>query len=157
MQLKELTDGCIMKKQSKLMVAAVVLPLFVGVLFNQTTPYKLNTVRFIVLTVLIAAYNVILFLRRTDWEHRKTVLQCSGMDFFAIGLIQGICLMRQTENINEHLRTALSIALALILLGAFLILLKMEKGITENVITLVIFTGLLVRIFYVVMTQASLF
>ena len=146
-----------MEKENRLIAAAVVLPLFVGALFSQTASYKLNMVRLIVLTALIAAYNVILFLRKAEWQHRKTVLQCSCMSLFTVGLIQGICLMRRTENIGDRLRTELGIALALILFSAFIILLKTEKDITENVITVVIFTGFLVRIFYVVLTQAGLF
>ena len=156
MKIKKVQESAV-KKENRLMVAAAVLPLFVGVFFGQDDPYKLNIMHFIVLTVLTAAYNIILFLRKAEWEHRKTVLQCSCMVFFAIGLIQGICLMRRTENISEHLRTGLGIALAVILLSAFLILLKTEKGVTENVITLVIFAGFLLRIFYVVLTQAEQF
>ena len=147
----------VVKKENKLIVTAVVLMFLTGIFFAQDDPYKLNIVRFFVLTALIAAYNVILFLRKAEWEHRKTVLQCSCMSFFTIGLIQGICLMRRTENVNEHLRTGLGIVLAVILLGAFLILLKIEKGVTENVITLVIFAAFLLKIFLVVLTQAELF
>lgn len=79
------------------------------------------------------------------------------MGIAAIGLIQGICLMRRMENIDDRLRTALGIVLAAVLLGSFLMLLRAEKGVTDNVIMTVIFAGFLVRIFYVMMTDASLF
>ena len=78
-----------MKKENKLIVAAVVLPLLVGAFFSQTSSYKLNLMHFIVLTTLIVAYNMMLYLQRADWEYRRTVLQYSAMGFVTIGLIQG--------------------------------------------------------------------
>ena len=146
-----------MKKENKLIVAAVVLPFLVGAFFSQTEEYKLNMMHFIVLTTLIVAYNAMLYLQKAEWEYRKTVLQCSVMGFVTIGLIQGICLMRQTEIISEYVKIGLETGLAVIMLTAFLVLLKQEKGVTENVIMLVIFAGFMVRVFYVVLTTALLF
>lgn len=146
-----------MKRENKLIVATVVLPLLVGVFFSQAEVYKLNSMHLIVLTALIVVYNITLYLQRADWEYRRTVLQCSAMGFVTIGLIQGVCLMRQTESISESLKMMLGLGLAVLLLAAFLLLLKREKGVTESVITMVIFAGFLVRIFYVVMTYALLF
>lgn len=146
-----------MKRENKLIVAAVVLPLLVGAFFDQTAAYKLSPMHFFVFTALIVTYNGVLFLQRADWERRRAVLRCSGMGFFTIGLIQGICLIRDTENFNDNLRTGLGIALAAILAAAFLILLKAEKGVTENVIILVIFAAFMVRIFYAVLTTSSLY
>lgn len=146
-----------MKRENKLIVAAVVLPLLVGAFFSQAEAYKLNNMHFIVLTALIVAYNIMLFLQKAEWERRRTVLQCSAMGFVTIGLIQGICLIRETKNVSDNLKTGLGIALAVILTAAFLVLLKVEKGVTENVITLVIFAAFLLRIFYVVLTMALLF
>lgn len=146
-----------MERENKLIVAAVVLPFLVGAFFDQMSTYKLSSMHFFVLTALIVTYNGVLFLQRVEWERRRAVLQCSGMGFFTIGLIQGICLLRNTENIEENLKTGMGIALAVILIAAFLILLKVEKGITENVIMLVIFASFLLRILYAVLTTASLF
>lgn len=146
-----------MKKENKLIVAAVVLPLLVGTFFTQTAAYKLSSMHFFVLTALIVTYNGVLFLQRAEWERRKTVLQCSGMGFATIGMIQGICLIRQSKDVGDNMGTGLGIALAVILLAAVLILLKTEKGVTENVITLVIFAAFMLRIFYVVLTMALLF
>lgn len=146
-----------MKRENKLIVAAVVLPFLVGAFFDQMSAYKLSSAHFFVLTALIVTYNGMLFMQRAAWERRKAVLQCSGMGFFTIGMIQGICLMRNTENIKDGLRTGLGIALAVILTAAFLILLKVEKGVTENVIMLVIFAAFMVRILYVVLTTAGLY
>ncbi|MDE6926607.1 MAG: glycosyltransferase family 39 protein [Acetatifactor sp.] len=146
-----------MKRENKLIVAAVVLPLLVGVFFEQTKDYKLSSMHFFVLTALIVTYNGVLFLQRAEWERRKAVLQCSGMGFFTIGMIQGVCLLRNTENVNDSLRTVLGITLAVIVTAAFLFLLKVEKGVTENVIMLVIFAAFMIRIFYTVLTMALLY
>lgn len=146
-----------MKRENKLIVAAVVLPLLVGIFFEQTNAYKLSSMHFFVLTALIVTYNGVLFLQRVEWERRRTVLQCSGMVFFTIGMIQGICVLRNMEPVNDNLRTGLGIALAVILTGAFLILLKVEKGVTENVVFLVIFAAFMLRIFYAVLTMALLY
>lgn len=145
-----------MKRENKLIVAAVVLPFLVGAFFEQTKDYKLSSMHFFVLTALIVTYNGVLFLQRADWERRKAVLQCSGMGFFTIGMIQGICLLRNMEN-ADNLKTGLGIALAVILAAAFLILLKVEKGVTENVIMLVIFAAFLLRVLYAGLTMALLF
>lgn len=146
-----------MKKENRMAAAAAVLPLLVGIFFGQDDSYKLSVVRFIALTALIAAYNTALYIRKAEWEHRKTVLICSGMSLFTMGVIQGVCLLRQMETVSEGLVTGLGILMAVILLAAFAILLKSEKGVTENVISVMIFAAFLVRIFYVVMTQAHLF
>ena len=146
-----------MKKENKLLVAAIVLPLLVGAFFSQDEVYKLNTMHLIVLTTLVLVYNIMLFMQRADWEYRRTVLQCSAMSFVAIGLIQGICYLRQIDDISETLKIWLGIALAMVLITAFLLLLKREGGVTENVIMIVIFAGFLLRIFYVVLTQATLY
>lgn len=140
-----------------MIVAAVVLPLFVGIFFGQDDTYKLSTIRFIVLTAVIAAYNLLLFVRKVEWDHRKIVFACSGMSLFTMGLIQGVCFLRQKENIDESLICGLGILLAVIVLGAFCILFKSEKGITENVIVIVIYAAFLIRVFYIVMNQAHLF
>ena len=146
-----------MKRENRMLVAAVALPLLVGIFFGQDDAYKLSTVRFIVLTAVIAAYNLLLFVRKAEWEHRKTVFACSGMSLFTMGLIQGVCFLRQTENLAESLVCGLGILLAAIVLGAFFVLLRSEKGITENVITVVLYAAFLIRVFYIVMNQAHLF
>lgn len=151
------TDRSIMKRDNKLIVAAVVLPFLVGVFFDQTAAYKLSSMHFFVLTALIVTYNVVIFMQRADWERRKFVFQCSCMGFFTIGAVQGVCLIRNTEDFSDGLRTVLGIGLAALLIVALLVLLKAEKGVTENVIMLVIFAAFMLRIFYVVLTYALLY
>lgn len=146
-----------MKRDNAMLVAAAVLALIGGAFFRQDEPYKLTAVRLLVITVLIVACNVFLFVRRAEWEYRRNVLRYSGMGLFTMGLMQGICRIRQMENMEDTLRTGLGTAVAVILLGAFLLLLRAEKGVTENVIMTVIFAGFLVRIFYAMMTDGLLF
>lgn len=150
-------DRSIMKRDNKLIVAAVVLPFLVGVFFDQTAAFKLNSMHFFVLTALIVTYNVVLFIQRADWERRKFVFQCSCMVFFTIGSIQGVCLIRNTEDFSDGLRTVLGIGLAALLIVALRVLLKVEKGVTENVNMLVIFAAFMLRIFYAVLTYALLY
>lgn len=140
-----------------MVAAAILLPVFVGVFFGQDDSYKLSTGRFIVLALIIAAYDLLLYLRKTDKERRKTALICSVMSLFTMAVIQGVCFLRQTENVSESTVTVLGIALAAIVLVFFSLLLKLEKGVTENVIVIAIFAAFLVRIFYVVMTQSYLY
>lgn len=146
-----------MKRDNAMLVAAAVLALIGGAFFRQDEPYKLTAVRLLVITVLIVVCNVFLFVRRAEWEYRRNVLRYSGMGLFTMGLMQGICRIRQMENMEDTLRTGLGTAVAVILLGAFLLLLRAEKGVTENVIMTVIFAGFLVRIFYAMMTDGLLF
>ena len=146
-----------MKRENRMIVAAVLLPLFVGTFFGQDDVYKLSTIRFIVLTAVIAAYNLFLFARKVEREHRRIVFVCSGMSLFVMGLIQGVCFLRQAENLDGRLICGLGILLAVIVLGAFCLLLKLEKGVTENVIVIVIYAAFLIRVFYIVMNQAHLF
>lgn len=145
-----------MEKQNRMLAAAVILTLL-GVIFKQDAPYKLGMGQFLVITALVAAYNIFLYVRGAEWECRRNVIRYSGMGFFTMGLMQGVCMLRRMEHVDDRLRTGLGVAVMVILLGAFLLLLKAEKGITENVITTVIFAGFLVRIFYVMMTDALLF
>ncbi len=146
-----------MERENRMLAAATVLALVGGAFFRQDDLYKLTVVRLIVITALIVAYNVFLMVRKTQWEYRRNVLRYSGMVIATIGLMQGICRIRQMENAGDHLRMGLGIAVAVILLGSFLLLLRAEKGVTEDVIMTVIFAGFLVRIFYVMMTDGLLF
>lgn len=151
------TDRSIMKRDNKLIVAAVVLPFLVGVFFDQTAAYKLSYMHFFVLSALIVTYNVVLAIQRADWERRKFVFQCSCMVFFTIGAVQGVCLIRNMEDFSDGLRTGLGIGLAVFLITVLLVLLKVEKGVTENVIMLVIFAAFMLRIFYAGLTMALLY
>ena len=144
-----------MEKQNRMLAAAAVLSL-VGGIFSQDAPYKWGIRQFLMITALVVFYNIFLYIRRVEWEHRRNVMRYSGMGFFTMGLMQGISMLRQMESADDCMRTGLGIALMVVLLGAFLLLLRAEKGITEIVIMTVIFAGFLVRIFYVVMTDAVL-
>lgn len=146
-----------MKRDNKLIVAAVVLPFLVGVFFDQTATYKLSSMHFCVLTALIVTYNLVLFIQRAGWERRKFAFQCSCMGFFTIGSIQAVCLIRNTEDFSDGQRTVLGIGLAALLIIALLVLLKVEKGVTENVIMLVIFAAFMLRIFYAGLTMALMY
>ncbi len=147
----------VMKRENRMLAAACMLPVLVGIFFEQDESYKISIPRFLLLAMVILAYNVLLFVKKAEWERRKTVMICSVMSLFATALIQGVCMLRQTEATSDSLINGLGILLALIVLGAFFLQVKQEKGITENVITVVIFASFLVRIFYVVLTQAHLF
>lgn len=146
-----------MKRDNKLIVAAVVLPFLVGMFFDQTAAYKLSYMHFFVLTALIVTYNVVLYIQRADWERRRFVFQCSCMGFFTLGAVQGICLFRSLEAFGNSQRTILGIGLAAFLVILLLVLLRAEKGVTENVIMLVIFAAFMLRIFYTGLTMAQLY
>lgn len=146
-----------MKRENRMVVTAAVLPVLVGIFFTQEDIYKQNAVQFVALAALIAALNVFLFLRGVQWENRKTVLICSFMSLFTMAMVQAVCFLRQNEGIGEGWITGLGFLLLCLLTAAFFLLLKLEKGITENVISIAIFAAFLVRIFYVVMTRAFLY
>lgn len=146
-----------MKRENRMVAAAAVLPVLVGIFFGQQDVYKLSVPRFAVLTVLIAAYNAVLFLRRAQWEHRKTVLICSGMSLFTMAMVQGVCYLRESGNTDAEWATGLGLFLILFFTSVFFFLVRSEKGITENVISTAVFAAFLVRIFYVVMTRAFLY
>lgn len=145
-----------MEKENRMLVAAAVLSLTGGI-FRQDDPYKLGIAQFFAIAVLVVSYNVFLYVRRIDRERRRNVMRYSGMGFFTMGLMQGICMLRRMETADDRMSTGLGIAVMAVMLGAFLILLRAEKGITENVVMTVLFAGFLVRIFYVMMTDGLFF
>lgn len=145
-----------MEKQNRMLAAAAALSLLGGI-FSQDAPYKLGVRQFLVITVLVVSYNIFLHIRGVERERRSIVMRCSGMSFFTMGLMQGVSMLRQMESVDDCMRTGLGMVLMVVLLGAFLLLLRAEKGVTENVILTVVFAGFLVRMFYVMMTDALLF
>lgn len=145
-----------MEKQNRMLAAAAVLSLLGGI-FSQDALYKLGVRQFLVITALVVCYNIFLHIRGVERERRRNVMRYSGMGFFTMGLMQGVSMLRQMEAVDDRVRIGLGIAMMVILLGAFALLLKAEKGVTENVILTVVFAGFLVRIFYVMMTDALLF
>lgn len=63
-----------MKEENRFMAAAVLLPLLVKIFFVQEGGYKLTIGRFAALGVLAAAYHLFLYVRKVQWERRKTAL-----------------------------------------------------------------------------------
>lgn len=146
-----------MKEENRLMAAAVLLPLLVKLFFVQEGSYKLTVGRFAALMVLTGAYHLFLYVRKAQRERREAALLYSLMSLFAIGVMEGICFLRQKEGIGEGITAGLGLLLVVIVLASFFFFVKMEKGVSEKVISAAVFAAFLVRIFYVVMTRSHLF
>ena len=145
-----------MKRESSMLWAAAILSFLTGLVFLQDSDYKLTTVRFLLLVAGIVGYNVWLYFRKAAWEHRRLIVQCSIMGLFTLALIQGICFLRVGTDEWNHIIVGGTIALFLLFAGWCLICAAWEKGISEKTIALLIFGGFLIRLFYVVLTQAHL-
>ena len=145
-----------MKKESSMLWAAAILSFLTGLVFLQDSDYKLTTVRFLLLAAGIVGYNVWLYFRKAAWECRRLIVQCSIMGLFTLALIQGICFLRVGTDEWNRIIVGGTIALFLLFAGWCLICAAWEKGISENTIALLIFGGFLIRLFYVVLTQAHL-
>ena len=146
-----------MKEENRFMAAAVLLPLLVKIFFVQEGGYKLTIGRFAALGVLAAAYHLFLYVRKVQWERRKTALLYSMMCLFVIGVMDGICFRRQNGGIGEGMTACLGLLLAAIVLAGAFLFVKGEKGVSEKVIWAAVFAAFLIRIFYVVMTRSHLF
>lgn len=145
-----------MKRESRMLWAAAILSFLTGLLFLQDNDYKLTMARFLLLTAGIVGYNLWLYFRKAPWERRRLTVQCSIMGLFTLALIQGICFLRVSADGRKGIIAGGTIALFILLAGWCIICTVWENGISENTIELLIFGGFLIRLFYIVLTQAHL-
>lgn len=133
-----------------------VLSFLAGFIFCHVDVYKLTAVRFLIIAAGAVAYNLWLYFRKADREHRRLTVLCSIMGLLTLALMQGTSLVRMQEKITKHTLAWGTAALFLIFAVLCASCLLVEKGITENTVTLIIFAGFLFKLYYAVMTQAHL-
>ncbi len=145
-----------MKRENSILWAAAILSFLTGLLFLQDNDYKLTTVRFLLLAVGIVGYNLWLFVRKTSWERRSLTIQCSLMGLFTLAFIQGFCFLRTEPDRWGDIIAGGTIAIFILLAVWYIFCVVWEKGISENTIALLIFGSFLIKLFYVVLTQAHI-
>jgi len=144
-----------MKKENKMLAAAAVLSFLSGFCFQQDGGYGLTTVGVFCLMVGAVVFFFRLLSRRGSVENRRLAVECGVAGVMVLCLMWAVCRLRQ-ENVGEELMVGYTIGLAVFLVVGFLLCVWREKGITDNVVTLMIFSGFLIRLFYIVLTQAHL-
>ena len=145
-----------MKRENRILVVVAFLSFFAGFIFRHDEIYKVTVNRLLVITAVVVAYNVWLYVRKVDWERRRCVIMCSIMGFLTLALMQVVSWIHLQENITDHLLGWSTIVLFLVLSAWCVFCARMEHGVTENTVFLVLFAGFLLKLFYVVMTQGHL-
>ena len=56
----------VMKRENRMLAAACMLPVLVGIFFEQDESYKISIPRFLLLAMVILAYNVLLFVQKAE-------------------------------------------------------------------------------------------
>lgn len=145
-----------MKRENKILAVTGILCLASGPIFLYESDYKLTATRFLIILAVIAIYNLSLCLKKAETERRRCVLLCSAMGLFTMALMQGMAWVRLHFDAAEKHLGWCTILLFLVLSAWCLGCVILERGITENTVTMIIFAGFLFRLFYVVMTQGHL-
>ena len=145
-----------MKRENRILVIVAFLSFFAGFIFRHDENYKFTVNRLLVIVAVVAAYNVWLYVRKKDSEHRRCAILCSIMGFFTLAPMHAMSWFRLQENITDKVLYWSTIALFLVLSAWCVLCVWVERGITENTVILVIFAGFFLKMFYVVMTQGHL-
>lgn len=142
-----------MKRENKALIVIAVLSFLAGVIFRHDETYKLTIIRILIIAAGIVICNLCLYVKGVDKGYRRCMLLCSIMGLFTLALMQGIswfCL--QQDLTNEWLiwsTAVLFLGLSVWCLWCAFV----ERDVTENMVTMMIFAGFLIRLFYVVMTD----
>lgn len=145
-----------MKRENRIFVIVAFLSLLAGFIFKHDEIYKVTVNRLLVIIAVADAYIAWLYVRKKDSERKRCAILCSVMGFFILALMHVLSHFRMQENIPFEVLYQSTIVLFLVLSAWCVFCVWMERGITENTVTLVIFAGFFIRLFYVVMTQAHL-
>lgn len=146
-----------MKKDNKMMAILALLSILSLFVFSQEGDAKLTVWGFCLLAAVAAGYNGYLILKKKSWPGRRFALLCSGMGLFTAALVMLAGKLKfQTEK-HGGLVIWEGVVAFLIVFGWCAFCVWTEKGVTENVVLLILFGGFLIRIFYVVLTQAHIY
>lgn len=145
-----------MKRENRILAIVAFLSFFAGFIFRHDEIYKVTVNRLLVIVAVVAAYITWLYVRKKDSERRHCAILCSIMGFFTLAPMHAMSWFRLQENITDKVLYWGTIVLFLVLSAWCVFCIWMERGITENTVTLVIFAGFFIRLFYIVMTQAHL-
>lgn len=146
-----------MKKDNCMMIAIVVIAIPLIFLFSHSETEKLSMEGFVLSVAIVAAVNGYLFVRKKLWEQRRFVLLCSCMGIFTAILI--MCAEKLKLHTDEYADIVLleGVLLFFAVFAWCIFCIWVEKGITENVILLILFGGFLIRVFYAVLTNSFFF
>ena len=146
----------IMKSENRILLIVAFLSFFAGFIFRHDDIYKVTLKRFLVIAAVVVAYNAWLYVRKVDWERRRCVIMCSIMGFLTLMLMQIMSWFRLQENISDNMLVLSTVVLFLVLVSCCVFCVCVEHGVSENTVILLIFSGFLLRLFYVIMTQGHL-
>lgn len=145
-----------MKKDNKMILAICLLCALSFFLFSQEAPDKLSPGGFLLLLFLAAGHQGILAAQRKGWPERRFALLCHCMGIFtALGILCMGKLRDRSREMENFTLTESWILFAVVLAWCGLCL-WLEKGVTENVVLLILLGGFLIRISYVVLMQSHI-
>lgn len=146
------------KQKDNQMTAAVALICGVSFfLFSHRADQMLSLGNFFLASAAVCAYAIFLFVKKGDWQEKRFGLLCCAMTLFMLVLIRAAANYEKwfiTENADGMPSGA--VLLFLIALGWIAFCVWLERGFTEDVVSLIIFGAFLMRIFYVVLMVAQL-
>ncbi len=141
-----------MKSENRIFPVSLLVMLAVMILFRQDALYKIPVWVWITISVFVVCSNLFLFIQKK--EVAKSWLPASICSMLLLFVIQWGCCFRDHFKKDETVILWSTVALG-VLLVAGLIYLFFIRPIDEETVFLLLFCGLLIRVFYVVMTQAN--
>lgn len=145
-----------MKKDNRMILAVILLSVLSFFLFSQDAQEKISSGGILLLLALAAGYQAYLFIRKRPWPERRFGLLCGGMGMTAVLLIRSACGIK--ANMEEYGDLVMGegwIVFAVVLIWCGLCVWT-EKGVTENVVLLILFGAFLIRVFYAVLVQSHI-
>lgn len=146
-----------MKKDNKMIVAVILLSCIFFFIFSQDAADKISLGGILLLAASGIGIQVYLLLKKKPWPDRRFGLLCGGM-VLAVALLIW-CAGRIKSHWEEYsglfyVESILIFILVLVWCG---LCIWMEKGVTENLVLLILFGAFLIRVFYAVLIQSHIF
>lgn len=145
-----------MKRENKMFVVTAVISFLSGLVFRHGDTYKVTGMGLLTAVAGALAYYLWLRVRKAETDCRRCAVLCSIMGLFTLALMQGTSWVRSQETITDETLAWGTLSVFIVLLTWCGLCIFFEKGITENTVTMVIFAGFLMKLYYVVMTQGHL-
>ncbi len=139
-----------MKKENRIFLLTLVCAIVANFLFQQDEVYKITIPTLIILSIVLAIGSIWLFYKR-----RIEGIICI-MGILTLLLIRVVCHIRSIDGNNLKWILEVTIVAGVVLTALFLFIFS-RKTIDENTVFILLSVSLMIRMMYIVMTQAHLF
>lgn len=146
-----------MKKENRIFAVAAILVIMIDVLFAQDEVYKISPANTVVLLAAVLTANVAVICMNKSKEIYSLVQSVSMVALLFLAMVWSTVFVRLHYVDSIPVIQMLTIGLGFVLLAFVAVWALRYRDVTEEGIFLLLMMGLMLRTYYVVMTQAHIY